>query len=64
MFVCFCLKNVTPKSETGQDVCAWGTDGLALTKCRFLLKANAFYLTYFGSCEFTKCILVVELEST
>ena len=50
----FVWVNLNQNSKTGQDASAWGTEGLALTKCRFLLKAKAFYFRYFGGCESTR----------
>ena len=45
-----------------QDASAPVIEGLTLTKCRFLLKADATF-RYFGGCESTKNILVEELRS-
>ena len=42
-------------SNNGQDASAWGTEGLAITRHRFLLKAKAFYFRYSGACGPMKC---------
>ena len=58
----FCLKTVIPKNQNWPRCLCMGTESLALTKCRFSLKAKAFTFRYSASCESMICILHEQLK--